>query len=157
MADDFFVGIGDINSTFLPKLDASSLSPAPPPQAAKDEEVKATNGVLPNPLAKDGTTADGSETLITQDKTILVTENNAALDAQLEERPLAKKEKELQEHEEAAELEHTESPTPSASESPEPTPQNHHHHRKALLKNDDTELERVGKVSYVSYPIDPFL
>ncbi|KAH6917087.1 hypothetical protein BKA70DRAFT_1382097 [Coprinopsis sp. MPI-PUGE-AT-0042] len=142
---DFFVGIGDINSTFLPKLDASSLTP-PPPQVSTDKESKTTNGALPNPLAKDGTTADGNETVIAQDKTILVNENNAALDAQLEERPLAKKEKELQEHEEAAELEQTESPTPSASESPDPTPQSHHHHRKALLKNDDIELQRVGKI-----------
>ncbi|EFI28712.1 RNA polymerase II subunit A domain phosphatase [Coprinopsis cinerea okayama7 len=145
---DFFVGIGDINSTFLPKLDAASLPTAP---KAKD---KATPS-----LASNGTTAKAETPPNPDDlpeskpgeepepepapKDILVTQNNAALDAQLEERPLAKKEKELQEHE-AAEASSSSSESSASSESHTEAQPHPHHHRKALLKNDDTELQRIG-------------
>ncbi|TFK26667.1 hypothetical protein FA15DRAFT_263986 [Coprinopsis marcescibilis] len=133
---DFFVGIGDINSTFLPKVDSASLIATPikplKPQAVPSE----ANGTVASKAASDKESKDDTDSLVTI--------NNAALDAQLEERPLAKKEKELQEHEAAAEQP---SPTPSRdSATPSPTPETHseHHHRKALLKNDDTELDRVA-------------
>ena len=99
---------------------------------------------------------DETATAETAEQTVLVLQNNAALDAQLEERPLAKAEKELQEHEEEEEAEQTLTPADNTTASPSPTPESdkenkdhkddHHHHRKALLKNDDVELDRVGKV-----------
>lgn len=142
--DDFFVGIGDINSNFLPKIDPSTLASTPvapttPPSTSNGPQASESTS---NPEAVNGDTAGDSA---------LLNESNAALDAQLEERPLAKKEKELQEHEEEEEEETEQTQIPdNATASAPPSESNaheHHHHRKALLKNDDTELQRVGKVS----------
>jgi RNA polymerase II subunit A-like phosphatase len=68
----------------------------------------------------------------------MLTRNNAALDAQLEERPLAKKQEELQEHDD----------TQQASTSKEPLLKPGNLPKKTLLKNDDHELDRLGKVGY---------
>jgi len=86
----------------------------------------------------------------------MLTENNAALDAQLEQRPLAKKQEELTEHE-VKEAE-TAIPTaaPATTENSEATetsrksvsPKPEKVHKKALLKNDDYELDRIGKVCF---------
>jgi RNA polymerase II subunit A-like phosphatase len=85
----------------------------------------------------------------------MLTRNNAALDAQLEERPLAKKEKELQEHEiqENQQAEHLAVETASNVKEPSPKPEKHH--KKALLKNDDYELVRIGKVccAFLQFPV----
>ncbi|KAF6754350.1 hypothetical protein DFP72DRAFT_1170471 [Ephemerocybe angulata] len=150
---DFFVGIGDINSTFLPKLDPSTVTAAPPPPAA---EVKLPAAAPDGALASPTNSSDASppspgvgdaNATGTSAENVLMVANNAALDAQLEERPLAKKEKELQEHEEE-DAKSTPSPAPSPSPASPPTPEDklEHPHRKALLKNDDTELQRVGKL-----------
>jgi CO dehydrogenase nickel-insertion accessory protein CooC1 len=69
----------------------------------------------------------------------MLTRNNAALDAQLEERPLAKKQEELQDHDDAQQAS-----TSASVKKPSPKPGNLP--KKALLKNDDHELERLGKV-----------
>lgn len=158
--DDFFVGIGDINSTFLPKIDPSTPAPIPTPPAAGSETKPppSTNVTAPAPgTSTNDTVSSTTPSAASADASAagdsLVLQNNAALDAQLEERPLAKAEKELQEHEKD---EAEQSPT-EADASPSPTPESdkenkdhhkddHHHHRKALLKNDDAELQRVGKV-----------
>ncbi|KAJ2918420.1 hypothetical protein MD484_g2018, partial [Candolleomyces efflorescens] len=143
---DFFVGIGDINSNFLPKVDPSTLAPAPAPAPTP------TPSTVDSPPASDGdnTSADvnGDTTKAEAEVNVLLNENNAALDAQLEERPLAKKEKELQEHEEEEEIKQAQPPdkAKATAEPSVPTAHDHHHHRKALLKNDDTELQRVGKL-----------
>ncbi len=79
--------------------------------------------------------------------TALLTQNNAVLEAQLEERPLAKKQEELQEHEveiQKHQVQKAETPTTVPVQEPSPTPQKLP--KKALLKNDDYELIRVGKV-----------
>lgn len=68
-----------------------------------------------------------------------MTRNNAALEAQLEERPLAKKQEALREHEL-----HPDGPGASAKKTPSPEPEKVP--KKPLLKNDDVELVRVGKV-----------
>jgi RNA polymerase II subunit A C-terminal domain phosphatase len=71
----------------------------------------------------------------------MLTRNNAALDAQLEERPLAKKQEELQEHDDAQQAS-----TSACVKEPLLKPGNLP--KKTLLKNDDHELERLGKVGY---------
>lgn len=71
----------------------------------------------------------------------MLTRNNAALDAQLEERPLAKKQEELQEHDDVQQAS-----TSACVKEPWPKPGNLP--KKTLLKNDDHELERLGKVGY---------
>lgn len=156
--DDFFVGIGDINSTFLPKIDPSTPAPIPaPPAGSEFKPSPSTNVTAPAPGTStndsvSSTTPSAASADATTAGDSLVLQNNAALDAQLEERPLAKAERKLQEHEkEEAEQSPTEadtspSPTPESDKENKDHQKDDHHHRKALLKNDDAELQRVGKV-----------
>ena len=72
----------------------------------------------------------------------MLTRNNAALDAQLEERPLAKKQEELQENDD------TQQASTSASVK-EPWLKPGNLPKKTLLKNDDHELDRLGRVGYL--------
>ncbi|TFY82727.1 hypothetical protein EWM64_g1286 [Hericium alpestre] len=164
---DFFVGIGDINSTFLPKVDAFSAV-IPPPAAAAPTPEKAT---LPVPLTAPSSPADSevpspatSATSLPEaaDSTSLVTtdmlaRNSLALEAQVEERPLAKKQEELQEQEEFQEAieeisEQAEGGAPKSEKAKigeaikRPPSPKEKHVRKALLKNDDHELQRVKKL-----------
>ena len=87
----------------------------------------------------------------------MITRNSLALEAQVEERPLAKLQEELQEaangqlesetpatHGALGESENTSKPSETPGEK---------HHRKALLKNDDIELQRIKRVS-CGFPCD---
>lgn len=162
--DDFFVGIGDINSTFLPKLDASTSTIPPMPPPTPSQQQQATSGSTPSPSVP-VPASNGSQSSIVSTSSAdeaaaeeilqkeMMTRNSLALEAQVEERPLAKLQEELQE---AANGQLTsESPaSTSASGKCETTSKPHEspgekHHRKALLKNDDTELQRVKRVSCV--------
>ncbi|KAG6811157.1 hypothetical protein H0H92_008743 [Tricholoma furcatifolium] len=164
---DFFVGIGDINSTFLPKLEplapvipsTPSDSPAekePPPSnndapdvenssTSLDSSPPATPLVVPEPAPPPETEEEDFE------KSAMVTRNTLALEAQVEERPLAKKQEALSEGDPPHEHHHhhhhhtgdkpaTEAPA-QEQRSTTPKPE-----RKALLKNDDRELDRVSKI-----------
>ncbi|KAF8913223.1 hypothetical protein CPB84DRAFT_529609 [Gymnopilus junonius] len=142
---DFFIGIGDINSSFLPKIEP--LTPAhstPPPKAAQSINGAGDDATATPPSVEEQEKAE-------QQTTAMLTQNNAALDAQLEERPLAKKEKELQEHEieeQHHQQDKAQTPSPEATPTPsvEPPPKPEKVHKKALLKNDDYELQRVSKL-----------
>ncbi|TCD66479.1 Carboxy-terminal domain (CTD) phosphatase [Steccherinum ochraceum] len=158
---DFFVGIGDINSAFLPKLEP--MTPALPqeaPQVLKptseaDEfsegadissQLTEVTEESPSPPAS-SLTVDGSPTFeeVEQSEIVkneILTRNHMALDQQVEERPLAKKQEELQ-TEAGTSTGSSNGTTPAAkgdastSTAPKPAA------RKALLKNDDIELTRV--------------
>ncbi|CAA7268063.1 unnamed protein product [Cyclocybe aegerita] len=149
---DFFVGIGDINSSFLPKIEP--LTTAVP---ISTPDVKATDGPngsssssvavgdVPPPTPVDTspsiplTPAEVEKAEL--ETTVMQTKNNAALDAQLEQRPLAKKQEELQEHEAQTQQQASSTvPVKEPSPKPEKLP------KKALLKNDDYELGRIGKL-----------
>jgi RNA polymerase II subunit A-like phosphatase len=83
----------------------------------------------------------------------MIARNSLALEAQVEERPLAKLQEELQEAANGQLA--SESPASSISgqgentSKPSETPGEKHHHRKALLKNDDVELQRIKRVGRV--------
>lgn len=90
-------------------------------------------------------------------KSEMITQNALALEAQVEERPLAKKQEQLESDEEA---EGQRSQTPSESNgspsengnAPEQGEQAKvKPHRKALLKNDDDELLRIGEVRCILF------
>ena len=160
--DDFFVGIGDINSAFLPKI--QPLAPViPPPMTADPDGPEPT---VAEPDAEDDDDSDleddlldseapsspaGENDLAELEKDEMLTRNTLALEAQFEERPLAKEQEKLQKTAEEA-TDKTEQ-NPSAAEPPQngdaPSDAEQKKEkpvRKALLKNDDTELERVKKV-----------
>jgi RNA polymerase II subunit A-like phosphatase len=158
-SDDFFVGIGDINSAFLPKLDTSttSISPMSPPTAGRKPQTIATP-TLSLSASDSASNASQSSTVdeaaaeeILQKE--MMARNSLALEAQVEERPLAKLQEELQEV--ADGQQESEGPAAesksgnSVSTSRLPESPGERHHRKALLKNDDAELHRVKRVSRV--------
>lgn len=86
-ADDFFVGIGDINATFLPAktgLDAASPSPAgPSPSSDPVQDIENVAGVEATPAQ--------SEAIRVADEA-----HDHALVEQIHDRPLAKKQEALQ-------------------------------------------------------------
>lgn len=93
------------------------------------------------------------------EKRTMITRNSIALEAQVEERPLARKQEELDEQDQKEETQNQSSDVAKSEEKgpevaevktdvvPQPTP--HKHPVKALLKNDDYELLRVRSVRYV--------
>ncbi|KZV96826.1 hypothetical protein EXIGLDRAFT_704804 [Exidia glandulosa HHB12029] len=122
---DFFVGIGDINSTFLPPK-ADPLLRLPPDLPAI---VRKPTG--PQPV----TVEDAKEEL--EDE--LLSRQAEALDAQVMERPLEKKQHELEEHEH--EHKHTNGNGTVLIEHPKEEEK-----KTALLRNDDTELARLQHI-----------
>ncbi|KAF7302491.1 RNA polymerase II subunit A C-terminal domain phosphatase [Mycena chlorophos] len=105
---DFFVGIGDINGTFLPKN--TMLGPAAP-EKPPPAPTKLAPGDPPSPTRTPSTVEAAEKALIK--------ENEIALEAQVEERPLAKKQEELKEEVKAD---------------------------VPVLKNDDNELARIRRL-----------
>jgi len=174
-ADDFFVGIGDINSAFLPKITpltpsapfqppSSSSDPAAPPPPSpllahssptpsSVSEISSETAIHESPPTPIGTDDEDVE------KRTMLTRNSIALEAQVEERPLAKKQEELEEQEQKEETQNqsggdASKPDGKGAESVEvkadATPQSnlHKHTAKPLLRNDDYELSRVKSVRY---------
>lgn len=169
---EFFVGIGDINSAFLPKQKPLAPSipasppipgiptPPPPPPTTAAEIPEPTDPLSPFDEVLP-VTDDTPQELAEIAKSEILAANAVALDAQLEERPLAKMQEKVQEEEDAKEdAAEAESRASSVNGDAEPTangngvevprtptPTREKHHRKALLKNTDTELVRVQRVS----------
>ncbi|KAF9270753.1 hypothetical protein L218DRAFT_976431 [Marasmius fiardii PR-910] len=174
---EFFIGIGDINSAFLPKLEPLTAatpatntrefqkfiygdgplmcSPSASPKAPEQSDV----------LAPDPLTSPETEDNQKNSKEFMMTENSLALEAQVEERPLAKRQEELQEAPAAEHKAPSQTPTPTSDvETPPsnetnentdegksevafaPVPRPERTPRKALLKNDDRELDRVNNL-----------
>ncbi|KAL1973917.1 hypothetical protein VTN31DRAFT_5477 [Thermomyces dupontii] len=141
---DFFVGIGDINSSFLPKKPELTPAPGAGKGKATAETTPDVNGVAA--AARNGETDMSTvEQLVSMgggdDPSLLqlqATQQEETIMHQVEDRPLLQKQKEL-DAEEAAESQASE--TSSVDES------RHRHH---LLEDHDTELyqleERLEKV-----------
>ena len=176
--DEFFVGIGDINSAFLPKI--ASLTPSVPsqlPSSSSNPPTPQSPSSSPDPFSPSSVSEISSETAIHEtsptlvgsddeelEKRSMLTINSIALEAQVEERPLAKKQEELEEQEQKAEAQNQaeagddeNKPDAEAVEStetkkvatPQPqTPAPQKHAAKALLRNDDYELLRVKTVGF---------
>lgn len=171
---DFFVGIGDINSSFLPKktgiISKRSKTPPPPPPAESSED-KENNGIEEDPansLTIDTTTVlqdidvPSLETQLVamaggDDPSVMEEQSNTQAEtiaAQVTDRPLMKKQElldKLDEEEESKENSKEEQPTESTPEIP-------HKHRHNLLHDDDEELrylqanlESVHRLFYEEY------
>lgn len=163
-AYDFFVGVGDINSSFLPKrqqgLEArpsSTTAPEKPgadesanaaaPSAADDTEVSPTT-VVPAPTNGDVSTLDRMISMANQDEGSLkeqANEQDQQIAEQMQDRPLLQKQKML----EAAEEEARTSPAAEAAvellaENAEGENAHASKYRHNLLQDDDNELEAIG-------------
>ncbi|THC99909.1 hypothetical protein EYZ11_000607 [Aspergillus tanneri] len=156
---DFFVGIGDINSSFLPKKQgfdgankdtqttASSTSKTPPLQHP-------VNGTAKGGVGPEVSTLEQLVTMGGGDNPRLLQEQNDAQEEiimhQVEDRPLLQKQKELDAEDDAAES--SDSST-SMDESQDPSKHRHH-----LLEDHDRELfqleerlEQVHKLFFEEY------
>jgi RNA polymerase II subunit A-like phosphatase len=173
--DDFFVGIGDINSSFLAKItpltpSSTATSPQQPGSPSGEPFLPSLSSTL-NGTDIENTgedlsdsseplTPEAIETAEFQNK-ILLSTNAAALEEQFEQRPLAKKQEELEgvaSHDTTStSSQESSSDNQSAdgqksAESPAVIPTHHPEKPKhALLKNDDIELERIGKVCFLMW------
>ncbi|GMK53590.1 hypothetical protein CspeluHIS016_0101760 [Cutaneotrichosporon spelunceum] len=153
---DFFVGIGDINGSFLPPQQSTMTMPVKSQTSGSESSAAST----PQPTTPSDipSTEDG---LIRQSK--LLDEMTAA-------RPLAKLERENEENDEDTDSEEADSEPSKGKESPKsdvsaedgkgPDDDNdkaaphvvhlrHQHNRKAVLNDEDSELERVGGILHV--------
>ncbi|KZT74927.1 hypothetical protein DAEQUDRAFT_720113 [Daedalea quercina L-15889] len=168
---DFFVGIGDINSAFLPKLEPMTpVLPTPTPspsqetvaesQPSEEPSAEPPSSPAPRPATPPpesptpslsmSETSSSSESLSADDvaKSIILQQNTAALEAQVEDRPLAKKQEELEEQSAAQRTNgHSTVTATNGSSPPQQTAAKQEKVvRKALLNNNDTELQRVQKI-----------
>lgn len=130
---DFFVGIGDINSSFLPKK--QDIGPSKPVEAKAPEKTKEHHV---NGKTQEGTEVSALEQLVTMgggDSPRLLQEQTDAQEEtilhQVEDRPLLQKQKELDAEDEVAE---------SSDSSSVEEAQEHAKHRHHLLEDHDQEL-----------------
>ncbi|KAK4208082.1 RNA polymerase II subunit A C-terminal domain phosphatase [Rhypophila decipiens] len=133
---EFFKGIGDINSSFLPKRQ-DLLTDAPGPAAANGKSAKEAKEAIPESPA------------VTQ---LQLEEQERTLEKQIKERPLQILQEKLDKEEEEAEKAST------VSEDGEDTPSSQPHHRHQVLSDDDSELEfleqhltQIHKAYYEEY------
>lgn len=155
--DDFFIGIGDINSAFLPKLDPVLSSS--PDKSSGNGKAGASPQNSPDPTSVvQGTIS--LDPIVTEDaKAIQDAADDAVLeqathdlDVQVEERPLAKKLEELE-----AATDPTKQAEGSSNDVKAEQPDSEDKQeevkkkpvRKALLNNNDYELHRVGAVRMI--------
>lgn len=156
-ADDFFVGIGDINSTFLPKIDPMIAGP-PLPLPGSSSTAASTSTSISNPSSNPTISTpivqEEERERDAQEAKEMVAANSLILEAQLEERPLAKKQEELldvvEESGKTDELSTKDEKDDELNGKPDEKPAERVA-KKALLKNDDVELQRVNKVYWVLY------
>lgn len=150
--DDFFVGIGDINSSFLPPSTNKPIPIAPNSEPDADSPDSSSSVDSPLPATPDETSSD--EALIRQAK---------LLDDLSEARPLAKKQKELEMNSDPGSAPHSDLTTTTASgkgqdvqpdaadagptSSPPVGQALPERPRKPLLQASDYELDRIAKVS----------
>lgn len=140
---NFFVGIGDINSTFLPKKqefgDALAVTKtednkAEATEAASTEQTSETKNVS---TLEQLVSMSGGGDLEAQ-----VHQQDEALAREVESRPLLQKQRELDAEEDAAEAEEHNTTT-NGDNNPSATEDSARHHRHNLLRDDDTELIRL--------------
>ncbi len=140
---DFFKGIGDINSSFLPKReDIIAASPTP------DAEIQNGNVMPDVPSQSNGNDEQRTTTAATEDEGTLLQlqaeEQERTLEKQLTDRPLLQLQEKLDKEDEQAEKESAESGNGSESGtngSLEITA----HQRHNLLRDDDHELAYLEK------------
>ena len=155
---DFFVGIGDINSSFLPKrpgIDTAPPKPEPEPSADgvqdsagdtngsshKSKHVRPTSANPVEPLANGDISAieqlmsmgGGNDAHKLQEQT---SEQDEAIAAQLTERPLMQRQKRLDAEDTTANPDAT-----TTGEQNGDTEADQQHDRHNLLRDDDTELK----------------
>lgn len=135
---DFFKGIGDINSSFLPKRQDIITSPQKGPNG--DAPTTAAKPVSANDSSSKPSAIDelvkmssGQDKKLQQQQTA---EQEKSLEKQITDRPLLHMQEELDKEDDLSHKSEDSSETPQASE----TPAAERHH---ILRDDDTELVHI--------------
>lgn len=130
---DFFKGVGDINSSFLPKREDQLSADKP----AVNGKPAATNGPVEAPKVS---ALEGLAGMSSGDDAALLKlqteEQERALEKQLQDRPLLHMQEQLDKEDEEAEKASQDTEMPEAGQ--EQTPPQHRHQ---VLFDDDTELQ----------------
>ncbi|CAG8983996.1 hypothetical protein HYALB_00009005 [Hymenoscyphus albidus] len=158
---DFFVGIGDINSTYLPKreelpkdVEIPKLKPSKPIEAAavtsegKTDGIGATRVSSKTPIAPtEGAKVSALEELVRMgggdDQALRLeqaAEQENLLEKQIKERPLLHMQEQLDKEEDEADDEEAKEEVKNGE-----TVTEHPHHKHNLLKDDDIELMYLEK------------
>ncbi|KAI1956038.1 CTD phosphatase Fcp1 [Ophidiomyces ophidiicola] len=152
---DFFVGIGDINSSFLPKK--QELKGAPRGQVKIKKQPEATPDAQTEPgingssemdidekpkedvstLEQLVTMGGGNNPVLLQEQT---NQQEELIAHQVEERPLLQKQKQLDAEDEAAEMQAAENGDSASDDSQDSSKHRHH-----LLEDNDTELFQLAE------------
>lgn len=173
-AFDFFVGIGDINSSFLPKRPGMDTKPPPAAKIEKAESETSVNGssdgeksaaasTAPSPASTAPSTpptANGEASAVDRIVSMAGKQDSGSIKEKSEEqeeqianqmadRPLAQKQKIL----DAAEEEAKTSPAAEAAaellsedgQKKDEAIEHHPKYRHNLLQDDDTELQHLGR------------
>lgn len=146
---DFFVGIGDINSSFLPRTE-----PLPSPPALLDSiRISSDGSNLTTPTTADFIEEEGQisalERLLNEDGNVAnlqeqTTEQDEALNAQVMDRPLLQQQRRIEQAE--AEANEREQSYPENGQSFGTIIQELPRPRHNLLQDDDAELSRLGEI-----------
>ncbi|KAK3302892.1 uncharacterized protein B0T15DRAFT_258488 [Chaetomium strumarium] len=137
---EFFKGIGDINSSFLPKrqdLLTSDATPNGSSKKGKAQELRQMAEKIDATLNAGGEMTGGDDPALTK---LQLEEQERAFEKQINDRPLQVLQEKLDKEDEEAEKAtvHSEDGSESRSSSPPP-------HRHRVLQDDDTELKYLEK------------
>lgn len=134
---DFFKGVGDINSSFLPKREDQLTPDKPEPNGKPPAAVSGKSDEAPKVSPLEGlagmSSGDDAALLRLQQE-----EQERTLEKQLQDRPLLHMQEKLDKEEEAPEKTSDENQAPENSEGPSATPPQHRHQ---VLFDDDRELQ----------------
>jgi RNA polymerase II subunit A-like phosphatase len=147
---DFFVGIGDINSSFLPKrpgLDPTPSKPAtlalsPPAPEAQSSPPTESSGNKVSAIDQLVSMGGGNDPTKLKEQT---SEQGDAITAQLTDRPLLQKQKILDAADEDTNGATEPSPDNDATSVPEAPIDTHNKYRHNLLQDNDTELRYLQR------------
>lgn len=129
---DFFKGVGDINSSFLPKREDQLPSDKPATNGKPPVTTGPTEAPKVSALESLAGMSSGDDAALLKLQT---EEQERALEKQLQERPLLHMQERLDKEDEEAEKTGSETPVPEAGQ--EQTPPQHRHQ---VLFDDDAEL-----------------
>lgn len=150
---DFFVGIGDINSSFLPKREELLTDDSPKVEtpitsvpaenittdtATNGDDTDADNATLRQLVSMGGATDAASMKQKTE-------QQDETLATQIEDRPLMRKQQQLDEAEDEATSQDTDKDAEHDVETTAEIPSTPPKPRHNLLHDDDSELEHLGE------------
>lgn len=138
---DFFKGVGDINSSFLPKREDQLTPDKPEPNGKAPAAVSGKSDEAPkvSPLEGLAGMSSGEDAALLR---LQQEEQERTLEKQLQDRPLLHMQEKLDKEEDGPEKTGDDNQAPENSEGPSATPPQHRHQ---VLFDDDRELKYLDE------------